>query len=143
MLFLWKNSSRRGIIIIIIIVDFKLINEIISVVVAVSSTPERLMLSSGVTVWKHQKHNKVLIQKNKCLYFRLPMQTAIIIIIIITVKHSGTVKKIQLYIYIEKGWLRWAYKNNYHTQLKRISDQRTEGLLRGTRWVDQLTGSNQ
>lgn len=34
------------------------------------------------------------------------MQTAIIIIIIITVKHSGTVKKIQLYIYIEKGWLR-------------------------------------
>lgn len=32
------------------------------------------------------------------------MQAAIIIIIIITVKHSCTVKKIQLYMYIEKGW---------------------------------------
>lgn len=39
---------------------------------------------------------------NKCLYFRLPMQAAIIIIM---VKHSCTVKKIQLYMYIEKGWL--------------------------------------
>lgn len=92
-----------------------------------SSTPERLMLGSGVTVLKHQKHNEVLIQKNKCLYFRLPMQAAIIIIIM--VKHSGTVKKIQLYMYIEKGWLRWVYKNNYHTQLKwcRVTDQRKEG----------------
>ena len=37
------------------------------------------------------------------------MQAAIIIIIIIIiimVKHSGTVKKIQLYMYIEKGRLR-------------------------------------
>lgn len=29
-------------------------------------------------------------------------------------QHSGTVKKIQLFMYIEKGWLRWAYKNNYN-----------------------------
>lgn len=28
-------------------------------------------------------------------------------------QHSGTVKKIQLYMYIEKGRLLWAYKNNY------------------------------
>lgn len=54
---------------------------------------------------KQQKNmTKKFLFKKTSLYFKLPMQAAIIIIIV-TVKQSGTVKKIQLYMYIEKGWL--------------------------------------